>query len=812
MRKEITRENKEKIQKLLTAIEGVENRVPFSLKTAFNFKGRKSPIIAQKAIEAITEESDIIFDPFMGSASFVIAAAKANRTIVATEIDNYTYFAVYALLSKINTEKLNTIFKNIEKSAKSSVMDLYETSCCGVKNYIEKLYFDPQDNEFYSPRPNREFPEGKNIKLISACPICGKKSKFFEVFDEEKYNSISEDDVVDFPKDIYIENSRINITKSTGANYYDKIFTKRNQKALLLIQKAILEHSPSIERDVIEQALVSSLSLARISMYGSSTDILYHVVSFGAQEMNVWTLFESKLNSFINFKKEYSNILLADSEENKKYHIYNESYQDFCSDSFQKETFDLIYTDFPYTDQVPYLERNQLYRVWLNRFYDNDISFELTPKMLDEEIVQTDSPERENKNSIEQYYSDIDKMFKAFYNVLKTNSLAVFTVKLGKAKYFTTLMEIINLARKNGFEYAFRVGIDKNDPTIRKQAAYKNTLSNEMIIGFQKIDEANRYWYIGSKNYEFETVKLVYNAIEKDEITLSHAVDLVQKTIINKELYFVSDEELLTIKNIIFNNFVVDRNTSIVRKDYNKLYLDIEDNSDLFTKFYNFIPVIIKRLLDENGKFVLDDLYFEIANTLCNGNPKTVNQFLEDSGHASDIDTLVKNYCETDGRVYTKKNHAEALEEGAVDISTLEGYEFERLIKMLLEADGYLDVVNTGGAGDLGVDLLAHKYDDDNRTNKLYLFQCKRWAANVGSEPMQRLVAEKLRRGADVAICITTSDFTKDGKLISDDLDVEMWNGEYVSRKLNQYFPNQYYNGALEWSIEAKVDNYQKEQ
>lgn len=65
-------------------------------------------------------------------------------------------------------------------------MELYETSCCGVKNYIEKLYFDPQDNEYYSPRPNREFSNGKNIKLISACPICGNKDKVFEHFDEEK--------------------------------------------------------------------------------------------------------------------------------------------------------------------------------------------------------------------------------------------------------------------------------------------------------------------------------------------------------------------------------------------------------------------------------------------------------------------------------------------------------------------------------------------------------------------------------------------------------------------------------------------------
>lgn len=799
MKKEITRENKEKIQKLVSAIEGVENNVPFKLKTVFNFKGRKSPIIAQKVIEAITNDKDIIFDPFMGSGSFVIAAAKANRRIVATEIDNYTYSAVYALLIQVDLKKLKTIFNIIEKKVKSAVMELYETSCCGVKNYIEKLYFDPQNKEYYSPRPNREFSDSKNVRLISVCPICGKKNKVFELFDEKKINSISENDVLDFPQNKYIENSRINITNSTGADRYDRIFTKRNQRALLLIQKAILEQKPSIERDVIEQALVSALSLARISMYGSSTDILYHVVPFGAQEMNVWILFESKLNSFISFKKEYADILIKDSFAENKFHIHNESYQAFLSDNILKEAYDLIYTDFPYTDQVPYLERNQLYRIWLEKFYDSK-KFKLTSKMLEDEIIQTDSPERENKRGIEQYYSDIDKMFGNFYRVLKKNSLAIFTVKLGKAKYFTTLMEIINLARKNGFEYAFRIGIDKNDPTIRKQSAYKNTLSNEMLIGFQKLEEDQRYWYIGNRNYEFETVKMIYNAIEKNELSITTAVDIVRKAIINKESYFVSEEELIKIKDIILDNFIVDKNTSIVRKDYNKLYLDIEDNTDLFTKFYNYIPVIIKRLLDGNGGFVLDDLYFEIANTLCNGDPKTVNQFLEDPGHAADIDILLRNYCEMDGPIYTKKNYTQALKEESVDISTLEGYEFERLIKTLLELDGYFDVVNTGGAGDLGVDLLARKYDE-NKNIKLFLFQRKRWAAKVGSEPMQRLVSEKLRRGADVAICITTSDFTKDGRLISNEQNVEMWNGEYVIQKLNQYFPNQYYNGALKWTF-----------
>ena len=51
--------------------------------------------------------------------------------------------------------------------------------------------------------------------------------------------------------------------------------------------------------------------------------------------------------------------------------------------------------------------------------------------------------------------------------------------------------------------------------------------------------------------------------------------------------------------------------------------------------------------LEEKGKFVLDDLYFELANSLCNGNPNTINQFLDDDSHQKNIQLLLKSYCNT---------------------------------------------------------------------------------------------------------------------------------------------------------------------
>lgn len=806
MNKPITEANRQKLGNMLHSLENVHNTVPLVMKTAFNSKGRKSPQIAYQAIKALTNENDRIYDPFMGAGSFVIAAAEANRRIDATELDNYAYSAVHALLAKINAAKARRLFAAVEAEAKAAVMDLYETQCCGVKNYISKLYFDPEPQEYFSPLPHREIRDGKNVKFVSPCPICRSKAKKFDRTDADKLKEISRIDVSDFPKDKYIENSRINITASAGADHYDRIFTRRNQKALLLIQDAILKLEPCIERDILEQALVSSLSLARTCMYGSSSDILYQVIRYKGQEMNVWLLFESKFKSFLKFKKDYRHILAKSPQQDDKYRIFQASYQEFCRDRVPDGTYDLIYTDFPYTDQIPSLERNQLYRIWLNRFYDRG-SFELTDQMLAEEIILTDSRERPAKRKPEQYYADIDQLFHTFYRILKEHSLVVLTVKLGKNKYFTTLMKIINLARKNGFELARSIGIDKNDPTLRKQSAHKNTLSKEMLIAFESLSQEDRYWYIKDKNYEFETVRLVYELLKREKPTLTEAVRHVRDSIINTEEYFPTEEDLQTIRKIIADSFFIQPETSLVWTDYRKLYLDIEDSTDLFSKLYAYIPIMIRQLLEEKGEFVLDDLYFKIANTLCTGDPNTINQFLEDSSHAAAISRLIDSCCSSDGRVYRKKNYSVPLQSEAIDIAALSGGEFEQLIKRLLEADGFYNVFVIGGAGDLGVDLIGTKLGPDGMP-RTYLFQCKRWSSKVFSEPLQRLVAERERRKADYAVCVTTSDYTRDGQKISRQQNVEAWNGEDVARMLDLYFPGQYYNsmiGAKSWISSIKA-------
>lgn len=794
MRKKIP--TAEIINKVTSNLSDVENSVPSTIKQTFTFKGRKSPEIIEKVIESLTEEGDKILDPFIGSGMTIIASKKTKRKLLGIELDNYTYNVDKVLFENVDNKLVNKYFKEIEKEVKDDIMYLYETECCGQKNYIKKVLFDPINGKdgYFQPQTNREIINGENIKLVNKCQSCNKKSKKFEQIDWEKLVELAPMDASKFPNDKYFVNSRINITASTGADSFDSIFTHRNKIALLKLQKAISKLPASNEKELVQHVLVASLSLARIAMYGSSTDILYHVVNEKAQDMNVWELFKTKFNNFMKFKKTFIFAQEDNFGKNESYSIIRDDYLEYLNSNLNIK-FDGIFTDFPYTDQVPYLERNQMFRIWLNHFDDNKDDYLLTDEMLESEIVVTNAEKRKNKN-LDRYYLDIDKMFKVFSEHLEPGKPVVIFTKLGKMKYFNVFAHIIDYARKNGFEYTFRIGVEKKDPTLRKQSAYKNTLINEVIIGFEKLPEDKRYFYIGDENYENKIVDDIYKELKKvkdDHFTMTAAVLSIKKDLIKKGVVFTKEIQDIIVKTIE-ENFYVD-SQQYIQLDKTRLYLDQEDEATLFKKLYELVPFYVGKLLKEKGKFVLEDLYIELIDELSDGNNQTIYDLLNDDDNIREIDSLISDKTDIDGNYYIKKALPKDFNEDAIDIATMDPYAFEDLCKTLLEHEKYSDVHRKGGSGDMGVDIVAKKFNGNE--SEWWLIQCKRWVSKVDATPLQRLVSERERLGANRVACYTTSGYSKDAKKVAVAQNVEIIDGEELLKKLDKYFPGKYYNSNL---------------
>lgn len=781
------------LNKINDILNDTDNTVDRTIKETFTFKGRKSPDILEKIILAVTEENDVIFDPFLGSGMTIISSQKIKRKLIGVELDNYTYSVDKVLFEKNDLIILNEYFNKICRSIKKSIMQLYETECCGHTNYIKKLLFDPINGKdgFYNPLPNREIKNGDNVVLVDKCPICKKKTKKFSDVDWNKIQEVSKLDISLFPTDSYIVNSRINITSSTGAHKFDAIFTDRNKKALLLIQTEISKLPKSKEKEFLQHVLVASLSLSRIAMYGSSTDILYHVVNEKAQEMNVWELFESKYKNFVKFQKKYKHILTSSFEHGENYYVTLSDYYKFLERNSNLK-FDAIITDFPYTDQVPYLERSQMFRVWLNHFDENRNNFHLTEDMLNDEMVVTNANSRSNKN-LSNYYKDIDKMFYKFSQHLDDGNPIIIFTKFGKMKYFNVFAKIVDYARKNGFEYTFRVSVEKNDPTLRKQSAYKNTLINEVIIGFEKLNENRRYFYIDDLNYENKIIDDIYRDLKKTRDIPYTLTIAVNKIIIDISRRGVKVDKNIQdrIVRIIEDNFYID-DGQWIQLDKKRLYLDQEDQETLFKKLYELVPIYIDKLLKRKGKFVIEDLYIELIDDLSDGNNQVIYGLLNNDDNIKEIDALVESKTETSGKYYVKKELPKDFNEDAIDIATMDPYEFEDLCKSLLECERFVDVHRKGGSGDLGVDIVAKRFNGN--TSETHLFQCKRWVSNVDATPIQRLVSERERLGANMIACFTTSDFSKDAKKVAGIQNVDLVNGTDLLIKLNNHFPGKYYN------------------
>ena len=790
----IDEETKQLINSAFDSINDSDKKIEKFYQKVLNFQGKKTYKIAKKIISSVTATDDIIYDPFFGTGSFLIGGSLADRHVIGTELDNYTFNAVRVLLSKCDEEKLDILFSKVNDLAKNNIMSLYETKCCNSTNYISKLHFDPITKEFFNPTPHRDIKDGKNIKLLFKCPICGNRDKKFDFIDQLKIDECNKINTSSFPHHKFIENSRINITSSTGADTYDTNFTNRAKVALIELQKAIDTLEDCIEKEILEYALVFSIALSKIAMYGSGTNNLYHVVEYTAQEMNVWELFCDKINSIKSYKTSLVSVLQNHFNSTDKIEIYNFSFQEYLKSNNKK--FKVIYTDPPYTDQVPYLEYQQYYRDWLRCFYDKN-KYQLTSTMLEQEIVVSNAPSRKNKD-LAHYLNDIDNMFKLFSEHLETNGFVFLTIKLGEKKYFNILTNYIELARKNGLEFVSKYAIENTDPTIRKQAAFLSTLSTQIIICFQKLSKEKEYWYIDDFNVEKYIKEYTFNTLTSDTNHIAQLpllLNNIKKYLFDNFAYNCSSGDLEKINFIIKSYFIVN-SLSIVQLDPNELYIGLEKENNLFVKLYETIPVLIKKLLNQKGCFTIDDLYYEIAVILCEYDPRLFDAFLKNYTYKASINSLINNYCEESNHMFVKRKIQNVRSDGAIDISCLDGYEFEELTKKLLIKEGYKNVVRIGGAGDRGVDLIAQ----EPNTGMNVIFQCKRWISNVGSDPIQRLHSMMVLDNNRIkkAVCITTSDYTVDGKDIAHKSGVLLINGRQLLEKLEHYFPGKYYHGALD--------------
>lgn len=119
------------------------------------------------------------------------------------------------------------------------------------------------------------------------------------------------------------------------------------------------------------------------------------------------------------------------------------------------------------------------------------------------------------------------------------------------------------------------------------------------------------------------------------------------------------------------------------------------------------------------------------------------------------------------------------------DIDRMKGNEFEAFLSVYFRDMGYKVLPHRGGAGDKGADILLQATD-----GRKYVVQAKRYSGKVPFEAIQQVHTARSLYGADEAIVISNTFYTKQSKTTAEKLNIELWDRNKLMENMYVYRKN----------------------
>lgn len=483
-------------------------------------------------INALSQEGDIIFDPFMGSGVTIFESIKnsASRIGIGCEINDAPIFIVNTLLQKYDLEK----YKKISLEFLNKVRKLekyYYTTCpkCSSNGVIYSVIFDKDSRE-----------SAINIKTINYRCKCSKRMT--KIADKKDYEYINVSyNIKKINDTLLVPNSKIAVYQNQKI---EQIFTKRNFAVLDQILKIIDDLEDY--NNIFKYILMSILHLSKITDKHSNSQWPLWIPKVDCVEKNIIDLLEKKINKFTE-TIEYLN---KNYNEHSDYKIIHKGSQHITTSDIEDESVQLIVTDPPYLGQVVYSEYMQLYKPFLN----------LNFNLLDEIIVSS-APSRE-KNE-EKYFTDLNSVFSICSKKIKTNGYMCLYFHDSNLDVWDKLIKILS---NNHFRYLTQVHIRKSN-TLKNIINPKKSLNGDCILFFIK-DFAADYSQSGTESSE---------EIEKNIVKQAKFLIRQHSSLSTPELY---DKGLMEI--LIQNGWL-----SVIAKKYKSLV-------EIFEKYLKWDSELLK--------------------------------------------------------------------------------------------------------------------------------------------------------------------------------------------------------------------------
>ena len=446
--------------------KNLRNLVPTSRNPIYNshlYWSQKSFNVIDSLIDGLSNEGDIIFDPFMGSGVVPLEAVKNDlkRNAVGSDVNELPIFIVKTLLNDSFFDLEEELENLLDKMVKIETK-YYSITCpnCNANAMINKVIFD---------KPSRTNNKDVVIKSIDyECPNCKRRTVKANSSDYKKmFNENYQ--IYNIQNERLLPDSKLAVGKE---DYLKYLFTPRNYKVLDEIIGVIKKSKyPNVENYL----LMSVLHLSKITDMHSNSQWPLWIPKINCVEKNITKIFIKKIKSFrktIAFiKKNYTKDSLVNNFKeisNQKVKLFHKGSQFITNKDIPNNSIDLIITDPPYMGQVAYSEYLQLYEPIVG-----------LKTNFQDEIIVSSSPERKNKDA-DDYFKLLNDVFKMCSLKLKENR---FLAMFYHDSNLSTWGRLINILEKNGFSFVCQEHINKKK-TVKNILSPKKSLNGDAILIF----------------------------------------------------------------------------------------------------------------------------------------------------------------------------------------------------------------------------------------------------------------------------------------------------------------------------------------
>lgn len=498
-----------------------------------NYMARKPYNVVSAIIRDFSDENDLIYDPMFGSGTSIIEASKLGRRVVGADINPLAVDLCSISLKKWNLDKLFRIIDAFNNKVGKECMSIYSLKVNDEERIIERCHFNVVDDDLV--------PTSYWYKISNGKKLSGRKKAEADNYICKNYNLYSNVSLKRISDHDLIPNSRIAIKEGTTVFSY---FCNRNLLALDRIFSILDGFKEEYGYEVLKTIVSSSINLIKLSDKKASSQIPFWLPQKDVTSRNAVFVIEQKADAMkkgLQYLSENCKSFIDDGNVT----LYNVPAQNINEDAIPDESIDLVITDPPYTDQVPYLEYHQLW------FCLNNMTNLVA---LDDELVVSDAPSR-NKG-YEDFCTRLDEIIMRTARTLKKQGIFVMFYHTFDLKSWQS---ILTLMEKYGLRYVYQIPTAAPRKSFKTVMSPRSTLDGNYLIFFVKENISSHVLFNGDIQDAAELAKKCAERIilSGENVTTQDLYDKGMLKEAFEEGYLgILAEKYKTFTDVIKDNFV----------------------------------------------------------------------------------------------------------------------------------------------------------------------------------------------------------------------------------------------------------------